>query len=293
VATNLSVLGFFGGFYIVPISALLQHRPAREHKGGIIAAASMISWIGILVSAGAFYFFATVLKLTPPEIFLVISFITLAATVYLLWLMPDALLRFFLWCVTNTLYRIRVIGRDNLPPKGGVLLVCNHLSFADALLMIAATDRPIRFLMFKGIFENRWIKPFAKILQAIPVSSEQRPRELIHSLQAASDAIHNGEVVCIFAEGQITRLGQLLTFRRGFERIMKGIDAPIIPVALDGVLGSPTSFEHGKMVYRFPNHIPHPVTVSFGAPMPSTAREKRRITERRRRESRKGKEKKR
>src|SRR5262249_26545384 len=153
----------------------------------------------------------------------------------------------------------------NLPPKGGVLLVCNHLSFADALLMTAATDRPIRFLMYKGIYENKWIKPFAKILHAIPVSSDQRPRELIHALQAASDAIRNGEVVCIFAEGQITRIGQLLQFQRGFERIMKDVNAPIVPVALDGVLGSPTSFEQGRMVRHFPSRIPHPVTVSFGA----------------------------
>jgi len=120
--------------------------------------------------------------------------------------------------------------------------VCNHLSFADALLLIAATDRPIRFLMFKGIYEQRWIKPFAKILRAIPVSSDQRPRELIHSLQAASDAIRNGEVVCIFAEDRSRASGQLLPFQRGFERIMKNLEAPIIPVALDGVIGSPDQF---------------------------------------------------
>ena len=103
----------------------------------------------------------------------------------------------------------------------------------------------------------------------IPVSSEQRPRELIHSLQIASDAIRAGEVVCIFAEGQITRIGQLLPFRRGMERIMKNVDAPIVPVALDGVLGSPSSFKGGRFVWKLPARIPHPVTVSFGAPMPA------------------------
>ncbi len=197
--------------------------------------------------------------------------LTLLGAIYVLWLLPDALLRFVLWCATNTIYKIRIVGRDNIPAKGGALFVCNHLSFADALLLIASTDRPIRFLMFKDIYECRWIKPFAKILQAIPVSSEQRPRELLHALQTASDAIRNGEVVCIFAEGQITRIGQLLPFQRGFERIMKNVDAPIIPVALDGLIGSPTSFEHGRMVRRFPERLPHPVTVSFGTPMPPTA----------------------
>jgi len=271
VAAALAALGFFGGFFIVPVSAMLQHRPAREQKGGILAAANLVSWIGIFLASGIFYLSASVLKLTAPEIFLIVAIATLGATIYLLILLPDALLRFVLWCVTNSIYKIRVVGRDNIPAKGGALFVCNHLSFADALLLIAATDRPIRFLMFKDIYESRWIKPFAKILQAIPVSSGQRPRELLHALQTASDAIRNGEVVCIFAEGQITRLGQLLPFQRGFERIMKNVDAPIIPVALDGVLGSPTSFEHGRMVRRFPKRLPHPVTVSFGTPMPANA----------------------
>ena len=138
----------------------------------------------------------------------------------------------------------------------------------DALLLIASTDRPVRFLMFKDIYEQAWMKPFARILGVIPISSEQRPRELLHSLQTASDAIRNGEVVCIFAEGQITRIGQLLPFRRGLERIMKDVDAPIVPVALDGVLGSPSSFEHGRFVWKLPARLPHPVTVSFGAPLP-------------------------
>jgi acyl-[acyl-carrier-protein]-phospholipid O-acyltransferase / long-chain-fatty-acid--[acyl-carrier-protein] ligase len=270
-AAALAALGFFGGFFIVPISAMLQHRPARDQKGGVLAAANLVSWIGIFLASGIFYLCASVLKLSAPQIFLVVAVATLAATIYLLFLLPDALLRFFLWCLTNSIYRIRIVGRDNIPAKGGALFVCNHLSFADALLMIAATDRPVRFLMIKSIYESRWIHPFAKILGTIPVSSTQRPRELLQSLQTASEAIRNGEVVCIFAEGQITRLGQLLSFERGFERIMKNVDAPIIPIALDGVLGSPTSFERGRMVRRFPERLPHPVTVSFGAPMPPNA----------------------
>ena len=271
VAAGLAALGFFGGFFIVPVSAMLQHRPAREQKGGVLAAANLLSFVGIFLASGVFYLCASVLRLSAPDIFLLVAVATLAATIYLLILLPDALLRFVLWCVTKSIYKIRIVGRDNIPAKGGALFVCNHLSFADALLLIASTERPIRFLMLKDIYESRWINPFARILGAIPVSSGQRPRELIHSLQAASDAIRNGEVVCIFAEGQITRIGQLLPFQRGFERIMKDVNAPIIPIALDGVLGSPTSFEHGRMVRRFPERLPHPVTVSFGSPMPASA----------------------
>ena len=267
----LALLGFAGGFFIVPISALLQHQPARENKGQIQAVANLLSFVGVFLASGAHWLLAQQFHLSPREIFLVSGLLTLVGAIYVLILLPSALLRFVLWCLTNTIYKVRIVGRENFPAKGGALLVCNHLSFADALLLIAATDRPIRFLMFKGIYEQRWIKPFAKILRAIPIASDQRPRELIHSLQAASDAIRNGEVVCIFAEGQITRIGQLLPFQRGFERIMKDLDAPIIPISLDGVIGSPTSFEHGRMVRRFPQHLPHPVMVSFGAAMPPTA----------------------
>ena len=266
----IGAVGFFTGFFAVPVNAIMQHRPRKEDKAGILAAANLISSAAICVAAGVFY----LLRFWPHDtrmIFLIGAVLTLGALVYAVLLLPDSLLRFVLWCVTNTIYKIRIVGRDNIPAKGGALFVCNHLSFADALLLIASTDRPIRFLMFKDIYESRWIKPFAKILGAIPVSSEQRPRELLHALQAASDAIRNGEVVCIFAEGQITRIGQLLPFQRGFERIMKNVDAPIIPIALDGVLGSPTSFERGRMVHRFPERLPHPVTVSFGVPMPPGA----------------------
>ena len=271
VAWYLAALGFSGGFFIVPISALLQHLPAAERKGGVLAAANLLSFVTIFLASGIYYLFTSVLHLTAPQICLVVSAATLAATVYLLFLLPEALLRFFLLCLTHTFYRISIRGRDRIPAKGGALFVCNHVSFADALLLIASTDRPIRFLMFKDIYEKPLVRPFAKILRAIPVSSEQRPRELLHALETAREAVLAGEVVCIFAEGQITRIGQLLPFRRGFERIMKETNAPIIPVALDGVLGSPTSFERGRMVRRFPARIPHPVTVSFGAPMPATA----------------------
>ena len=263
VLWHLGALGFFAGFFAVPLNAIMQHRPRKEDKAGILAAANLISSAGSCLAAGVYY----LLRQWPHDtrmIFLVGAVMTFAALVYSVTLLPDSLLRFVLWAVTRTLYRIRIDGRDNIPEKGGALFVCNHVSWMDALLLIASTDRHVRFLMFKDIYEQLWIKPFARILNVIPISPEQRPREMLHSLQTASDAIRNGEVVCIFAEGQITRIGQLLPFQRGMERIMKNVDAPIVPVALDGVLGSPSSFKQGRVVWRLPSHIPHPVTVSFG-----------------------------
>jgi len=270
-AAHLAFLGFFGGLFAVPIGALIQHRPRPEQKGGVIAAANLLSFVGIFVAAGAYYFFSAALHQTARGIFLDGAILTLATTVYSIYLLPDSLLRFALWLATHTVYRIRVEGRENVPEAGGALFVCNHMSFVDACLLIASIDRPVRFLMYKGIYDLPYVKPFAKMIGVIPISSEQRPREMLHSLRAATNAIKNGEVVCIFAEGQITRIGQLLPFRRGMERIMKGVDAPIVPVNLDGVWGSIFSFERRRFFWKLPRTIPYPVTVSFGKPLPPTA----------------------
>ena len=266
----LALLGFAGGFFIVPIAALLQHRPAPENKGQIQAVANWLSFVGVFLASGVHWLLAQEWQLSPRAIFLADGVMTLVGGLYAVFLLPDSLLRFVLWCVVNSAYRLRTVGREHIPAKGGALFVCNHVSFGDALLLIAATDRPLRFLMFKDIYEKRWVKPFARIWKTIPVSSEQRPRELLKALQTASDAIRAGEVVCIFAEGQITRIGQMLPFRRGMEHIMKNLDAPIIPVALDGLLGGPLSFRRGRLVHLFTASYPHPVTVSFGRPLPAT-----------------------
>ncbi len=267
-AALLAGLGFFAGFFAVPVNALIQHRPAPEVKGTIIAASNLLSFLGVGAASGVYYLLSSKGHLSPQGVFLAGAGITFAGTVYVLTLLPDWFLRLLLWFVTHSIYRIRVIGRDNIPEKGGALFVSNHMSFVDVLLLIASTDRPIRFVMFKGIYDMPIIKPFARMMGAIPISSEFRPRDMIHSLRAASDAIRNGEIVCIFAEGQITRTGQLLPFRRGMERIMKGVSAPIIPVSLHGVWGSIFSFERGRFVWKVPQRIPYPVTVSFGKPLP-------------------------
>ena len=268
VAWNLGLLGFFGGFYNVPVMAIVQHRPDAGKKGGVIATSALLSFIGIFIASGIYYVLAVGLHLKPQQVFLVGSAFSLAGCIYVVRMMPDSLLRLVLWMLTRTVYRVRVDGRDNIPGKGGALFVCNHVSFVDALLLIAATDRHVRFMMYKGTYELPYVRPFARALGIIPISSEQRPRDMIKSLQTASDAIRDGHVVCIFAEGQITRTGQLLPFRRGLERIMKGVDAPIVPVALDGVWGSIFSFESKRFVWKLPHRLPYPVTVSFGVPAP-------------------------
>ncbi len=268
---DLWLLGFFGGFFAVPLNALIQHRPRPEQKGGVIAAANFWSFVGIFAAAAAYNVFSARFHQSAAAIFLDGAILTAIMTGYSIYLLPDSLLRLVLWMVTHSVYRIRVEGRENIPQTGGALFVANHMSLVDALLLLASVDRPIRFLIFKDIYEQPYIKPFAKLIRAIPISSQLRPRDMIHSLREASDAIRNGEIVCIFAEGQITRIGQLLPFRRGMERIMKNVDTPIVPVNLDGVWGSIFSYERGRFIWKMPRKIPYPVTISFGKPMPPTA----------------------
>ena len=266
----LGCLGFFGGFYIVPINALVQHRPERRRKGSIIAMQAFLSWLGILLAAGV-YFFLKSIGLSTSNIFTVVGFVTLAATAYVLWLLPDSFLRLLLVLLTNTIYRIHIRGRDNIPDKGGVLFVSNHLSYIDALFLFASIDRPVHFIMSDDAYRIWFIRPFAKILKVIPMPKRQRPRQIVKALREASARIKAGEVVCIFAEGQVSRTGNLLPFRRGFVRIMRDLDNPIIPVHLGGVWGSIFSYERGRFFWKMPKRIPYPVSVRFGNPMEANA----------------------
>ncbi|MGH7989107.1 MAG: MFS transporter, partial [Limisphaerales bacterium] len=268
LAINLGALGFFGGFYSVPLNAIIQHRPDARNKGAVIAASTLLTWIGIFIAQGVYYLLAAKCHFKPPQIFLAGAALSLAGMIYCVKLMPDSLIRLILWFLTKTIYRIRVEGRDNIPEKGGALVVCNHVSFVDGPLLMAATDRQVRFIIDKDYYERWWIKPFGKILGLIPIASNLGPRELIESLHAASDKIRGGEIVCIFAEGRITRTGELNEFHRGFERIMKNVAAPIVPIALVGVWGSIFSFERGKFFWKWPRHIFYPVTVRFGKSLP-------------------------
>ena len=269
-AVLIGFLGFFAGFYEIPLWAYLQHRSPAEMKGGLIAATNFVTNIGMLL-AGGLFFLMTRLHFTPYHVFLVIGVLSLVVGIYICTLLPMFLVRFILWTLTSTLYRVNTKGSENVPQHGGAMLVANHTSFVDALVLSVSIDRPIRFIMSEEIYNKRWIRPIAKTMGAIPISSMSGPRDLLKSLRTATDAIAAGELVCIFAEGQISRTGNMLPFRKGYERIMKNVEAPIIPVHLDRLWGSVFSFSDSKFFWKRPRHIPYPITVSYGEPLPRDA----------------------
>jgi acyl-[acyl-carrier-protein]-phospholipid O-acyltransferase/long-chain-fatty-acid--[acyl-carrier-protein] ligase len=180
-------------------------------------------------------------------------------------------LRLLLRLFTRVSYRLTVLGRDHVPARGGALLVSNHVSYVDPVLILAGTRRFVRFLLPQSICERGWLKPFLRVLRVIPFPPESQPRELLRALHQAREAIQQGEIVGLFAEGSVSRIGVMLPFRRSLERVREGGNAPVIPVCLDGVWGSIFSHQAGRFFWKMPRRLPYPVTLSFGKALPPTA----------------------
>ncbi len=200
-----------------------------------------------------------------------VPLLVVAAVVLIVVFRYALLVRFPLWLLRHTLYRLDVHGAEHIPARGPVLFVSNHVSWIDAFLVLAGQRRRVRFLMwapYAGLPGIRWI---FRLMRVIPIDGTAGPRAIIQALRAAGEALAQGEAVCIFAEGGITRTGFMLPFQRGFEQIVKRSPAPIVPICLDHVWGSIFSYRGGRILWKWPARIPYRVYVSFGAPLPATA----------------------
>ncbi len=269
----LFVLGLGGGLYMVPLEATIQFRSPPERLGQNLAASSWIGWLGVVAAAGLLAVNTSVLHLTAAQGFVPLAVTTLVLMAVTLWYLPDFLLRFLVIAAMRFFYRIRILGVQNVPVRGPALLVCNHVTWLDALLILATQQRRVRYLMDKGMF-HRWplLTPLFKLMEVIPISSDDTPRKLIESLKTARTALEEGWLVGIFAEGALTRSGMMMQFRPGYERIVKGLDVPLVPVFIGGAWGSIFSYQQGRILGRLPKRIPYPITIAFGAPLPSTAK---------------------
>ncbi len=266
------LLGVSAGLFIVPLQSFIQLRAPHERLGEILAAAGFLSWLGVLAASGITWLFTAQLGLNAGQGFLLIAGLTCGLTIITLVVLPDFLLRFIGLLVMKFCYRIRVIGNDHLPLEGPALLVANHVSWVDALLLMATQQRRIRFIMEREIYQTPLLKPLFRLMGVIPVSGRDSRHQLVEFVREARQVLDDGYMLCIFAEGAITRSGMLREFKPGFERIMKDSDYPIIPVYIGGAWGSILSYAHGRLLSKWPAMFPYPVTILFGKPLPAASK---------------------
>ena len=175
-------------------------------------------------------------------------------------------LRFFGLGLARLIYRVTATGLDHLPP-GGFLLLPNHITWVDAIVLLLASPRPIRFIIDEGVYRNRFLNPVLRAVGCIPITA----RKAKDAMREAAAKIRAGEIVCLFPEGELSRSGSLLRLRRGYEIIARQAEAPVVPVWLDRLWGSIFSFKGGRYFSKWPSAVPYPVTVAFGKPLPPEA----------------------
>jgi acyl-[acyl-carrier-protein]-phospholipid O-acyltransferase/long-chain-fatty-acid--[acyl-carrier-protein] ligase len=270
VAIYLALLGFSGGFYIVPISALIQQRPDPANKGGVIAAANLVSFVGIFLSAGVYYLLAEGLHFGADKVFLAGACMTLLATLYAVLFLPDSVLRLALWILTHSLFITRVEGRDNIPERGGALFLARKLSLLEAMLLAASTDRPILFLIGEPA-GNRAPTRLERLLRVSPSSSATNfdCQELVG--RAVLAALSAGECVCVAGEEPLALLSQDSPHRERLEEMLAAAQAPILTVSLRGASRGALQTQSGRLFWKRPEALPCGVAVQFGRPLPPAA----------------------
>lgn len=268
--------GMGGGFFVVPLLALLQQRAPAEDRGRTIAFSNTLNFVAIMAGSLIVWLLLDPTRMSPRSLILGLGLLSLAMTALSLYLLPMFFVRFTIWLLTHTIYQINVEGRENIPQRGPALLLPNHVSWVDAVIMQSTLQRFIRFMMYRPYYEFRPTHLFFRAAHVIPVAKGDTPERTEASLQQAADELAEGHVVIIFAEGKLTRDGFLSPFRRGFRRILdkvpEGTEVPIVPVALVGLWGSIFSYEGGKFIWKWPKRLPYRMTVRYGTPLPSTTR---------------------
>lgn len=260
----LLTLGLSAGLFNVPLEAYLQHRSDPKQVGVNIAASNFMVFSCILLSSGMYWTLRQVVGLDPSSVFLVAGLGAMPIAVYIFKLIPKETIRCLVWLLFRLVYKVRVFGTEHIPTSGGGLIVANHVSWLDGILLILNSERPIRMIAWADYVTGRFIGWLSRMFGVIPIRSTDGPRAIVTALNAAREAIQNGELVCIFAEGSITRTGQLQPFQRGLMRIIDGTNAPVIPTYLDELWGSIFSHRDGRFFWKRPRGWPYNVTVVFG-----------------------------
>ena len=250
ILADLLLIGMFGGFYIVPLYALVQYRSEASHRSRIIAGNNILNALFVVAAAmmaiALFKAGATI-----PQLFLATAVLNAVVAVYIYTLVPEFLMRFIVWLLIHSVYRLEKSGLDNIPGEGPAVLVCNHVSFVDALVVAAACRRPIRFVMDHNIFRVPVLKFVFRTGRAIPIASAREdPALLENAYDEIARGLEQGDLVCIFPEGRITDTGELYPFRSGIKRIVERTPVPVVPLALRGLWGSFFSRKDGPAMSK-------------------------------------------
>ncbi|GAB2606868.1 MFS transporter [Ramlibacter solisilvae] len=268
---DLALLSLFAGLYSVPMYALIQLRSQPTHRARIIAANNILNALFMIASsliAGALL----AAGFSIPQIFLLVGIANALVAGYIFMLVPEYFLRFVAWVMSHLMYRFRLRGDDHIPVAGAAVLVCNHVSFVDAVLLMGASPRPIRFVMDHQIFKVPVLGWLFRLAKAIPIAPRSEdPAAYEAAFEAAAQVLREGDLLAIFPEGSITRDGQLQEFKGGIMKILALQPAPVVPMALTNLWGSFFSRieEGGAMVRPFRRGLFNRVGLNVGEPVPA------------------------
>ncbi len=261
-------IGISGGLYIVPLYAMVQERTPAEHRARTIAGINIVNSLFVVVSAASGLFFLSFMELSIPEFFLILAIMNIVVALYIYNTVPEFAMRFLVWLITHTMYRVKHTDLEKIPDTGPAVLVCNHVSYMDALIIAGACRRPVRFVMFKPIYDLPVLNFIFRTGKAIPIHSKNvDPATYQRAFERISEELSAGEVVCIFPEGKLTTDGEIDEFKKGIEKIIERNPVPVVPMALKGLWGSFFSHKAGHAMTRLPTRFWSRVELVAGDPI--------------------------
>ncbi|TWI06074.1 1-acyl-sn-glycerol-3-phosphate acyltransferase [Luteimonas cucumeris] len=270
IVIDLLGIGAFTGFFVVPLFALIQSRTPKGELARVIAGMNIQNAVFIVVAAVVGIAVQRFLGWTIPQVFLALAIANTLVAIYIFTIVPEFLMRFLSWVLVRTLYRLRVRGiEQHVPDDGAALIVCNHVSYMDALILAASIPRPVRFVMYYKIFNIPVMRFIFRTAKAIPIAGARENPELMQrAFDAIDQALAEGEIVCIFPEGKLTKDGEIAAFKSGVERILEKRPVPVVPMALRGMWASMWSHRDNRMGrMRVPRRLRAHVEVVADAPV--------------------------
>lgn len=259
---DLMFLGMSAGVFVVPMQALIQNRTPPEKVARVIAGNNVLNSVAIVLGAGISILWLTVLDYGIPSLFLLIAILTAIVAVYIFVTVPEFVMRFIVWLVGHSVYRVDHVGLDNIPDKGPVVMVSNHITYVDFMLLAGAVRRPLRFIMHRSFYELPIVRFVCQVGGAVPIATKDEDESVYEAaFEKIKEGLERNEIFCIFPEGRLTPTGEMMPFQRGIERILRESPVPVVPVALSGLWGS--YFSKASNARKLPKRV----RVSVGEPI--------------------------